>query len=239
VWRDGCEFIEDQPDGPEGCEPLYSWRETPMDVICQTKTRKGLRASDVKLTTGSRSADVIVCGVPTMWAGRLTGKIREHATKVELIPEPGQPWDTIVLTLAKLDNKLWRAPYPELLPAIDLREKRTELPTRDQLQYGEWDVGQTNSEFEITIPIKDDMDWLKPDHLRVAVAENAFSLYVMGQEDRPFLAGETYHRILPREADWRLLKRKMVGTQAIREIKVRLRKESSGQWRDLIKTWYV
>ena len=89
------------------------------------------------------------------------------------------------------------------------------------------------------VPIKDRPEF-RPDDMRLAVAKDAFSLHVVGQEDAPLLAGETSGPLNPKGSSWRVANYRTKGTQRLLDIEITLQRAPEGGWSgDLIKTWLV
>eukprot|EP00966_Prymnesium_polylepis_P077228 1788966-Prymnesium_polylepis.1 len=92
------------------------------------------------------------------------------------------------------------------------------------------------------VPIKDCPETgFTHDDLRLAVADDAFNLHVVGQEEAPILAGETAGALDPSGCSWRVGRAsKKKGTQMAVNIELTLRKAAGSRWgHQLIKTWYV
>ena len=153
--------------------------------------------------------------------------------------------DTLQLTLVKaVPNTLWRAPWPELVSQLDLRDKRTARyrPRRDELQLGGWDQRQTAETCDITIPFKGGS--LSHDDLRVAVTPEALNVHIAGQEDAPMLGGELRGRIDVSKCTWRIRSakpRKSAPSIKVEEMVISLAKASGGgYWHgDLFKSTYA
>ncbi|KAL1519163.1 hypothetical protein AB1Y20_003423 [Prymnesium parvum] len=234
IWRDGASSIEGRPGGPEG-EPLFTWTESKSELICRARTRSGLCSSDVKLTAGLHSADVHVGGAQTIWCGRTVGRLSPSACKVRVLQPPQAPWTTLELTLHKAEPRLWRAPYLELLAEVDVREAKASLPTRDQLALNGWDYADSERDVLVKVPIKD-CGHMSEDDFRLAVAHDSFNLHVLGQEEKPLLAGETSGMLVPEGCRWSFSQPWVEGTQKFFNIELSLRKRDAGYWhKDLLK----
>lgn len=152
--------------------------------------------------------------------------------------------DTLQLTLIKAEsNLLWLAPWPELKPPLDLRDKKAamhgELPRRDQLQIDGWEQVQEDGKWVIRLPFKAGK-YLTNDQLRVAVTRDGLNVHIAGQEDSPFLAGKLRGRIEPSRCTWRVRHCKPKGTTAVDEMVITIAKEQpSSSWRDLFQMSYV
>lgn len=241
IWRDGCDKLDGQPDGPSGEPPLFTWSETAKEIVLRAATRKEARSTDAKLEITKASAHVSVGGVPTFWSGGLTGRVTPASCRCEVLLAPGEAYSTLQLTLAKADCRLWRAPFPELLGPIDKCESNQRLPRRDELQYGGWELLQKSETWEVKLPLKDlPHARLERDHLRLAVAPDSFSFHIAGQEDAPILAAETVAGIDPKACSWRLGKKRHDGTQALVDVELTLGKSPGSYWgHELIKIWLV
>ncbi|KAL1524620.1 hypothetical protein AB1Y20_019509 [Prymnesium parvum] len=230
VWREGW-----AGPPPRGGEALYGWREGASALVLRGATRASLTRAEVELRVGEARVELRLGGERTMWCGALVGGVVPAACGVELLPTGGVE-QAVVLTLAKAEATYWRAPFPELLPAVEAEEKARRLPTREQLRMDGWSLAQTATGWKAEIPIKDLPD-LGDDYLRFAVAPDAFNLYIAGQENAPLLAGETFCRLNPGLCSWRLTNRRKVGTQPVVDIELIFGAASGGGTPDLIKTW--
>jgi hypothetical protein len=249
LWRDGgSATIEGAPDHPVESGPLFTWVEDPRCIQLRASTRRGLAPSALSLVAKASSVECAVEGRPTPWCGVLVGKIDPEKCTLEVLAgsdamhgsgsaSSSSAHDTLQLTLVKAEpNRLWRAPWPELVTQLDLREKRAAVPrpTRDQLMLGGWDTQQFGGEWQLVITFKAANErHLSHDDLRVAVTADALNIHVAGQEERPMLAGFLWGRIDPNQCTWRIRKGKPRGTQATDELEVTIVKENPGYWGDL------
>ena len=102
---------------------------------------------------------------------------------------------------------------------------------------GEWQCHQTGSKWEVVVPVRPNT--VNPDDIRVGVTSTSFNVHILGQHNGPLLAGETYRRIYPADCRWWYKPTAKTGPKAADEIVIKLAKEESESWKDLIKTWYV
>ena len=143
-----------------------------------------------------------------------------------------------------LSNAQWRAPWPELLKEMDLRDQRSHrrLPRRDEMLVGGYDHAQhADGLVEVVVPFKSGFEWLTHDELRVALASDAINVHVAGQEEAPMLAGQLHGKIDVARCSWSVRAAEARGSMQIEEIVIRLRKAAGHkqQWHDLLKVAYV
>ena len=62
VWRDGCESVVGEPDGPAG-EPLFSWVERRSELVCRARSAPGLRQEDVEVPSRDSNPPLASAGV--------------------------------------------------------------------------------------------------------------------------------------------------------------------------------
>ena len=248
LWRDGLEKVEGAPDHPAECGPLFSWTEDSRVVVVSASTRRGLAHGKLSCKPRPSSIDCFVDGVATPWCGPLVGKIDPDKCSLEVLPNPDPDalTDTLRLTLVKSEyNRLWRAPWPELIQQIDLRERRgSDKPRRDVLMIGGFDCAQRDGLYEIILPFKElqGAHYLSHDDLRVAVTTDCLNVHVAGQEDAPLLAGQLQGAIDPARCRWRVRKPKKKKSAPVptEEIVIELAKQDAGKlWNDLFKVAYV
>ena len=259
LWRDGQKSMHGAPDHPEEGGPLYTWVEDAHTLRVSARTRKGLPPSALSLEARATAVECKVGGVSSPWCGHLVGKVAAAKCSLTVVPgaaaaaasERGYAvaadisdplaassspaddvCDTLQLTLVKaVPNTLWRAPWPELVSQLDLRDKRTARyrPRRDELQLGGWDQRQTAETCDITIPFKGGS--LSHDDLRVAVTPEALNVHIAGQEDAPMLGGELRGRIDVSKCTWRIRSakpRKSAPSIKVEEMVISLAKASGG-----------
>jgi hypothetical protein len=252
LWREGQSALEASPDYSEDSGPLYRWTEQRDRIVVRAQTRRGLPASELRLVVRETHVECFVGGVPTPWCGHLVGRVQPAACSFTVVADadPDAVGDTLQLTLVKAQpNVLWRAPWPELLTHLDLRDKRRIVarPTRDQLLIGGWDQAQHDGKFEIVVPFKAaDGKFMTHDDFRVAVTADGLNIHVAGQEDAPIIGGQLRGKIDVPRCSWRVRKAKKsswkqnAGGREVEELVVELQKaEGQGFWRDLFKVHYV
>jgi len=252
VWRDGRSSQSGCPDHPEDSDPLYIWVEHKAYIIVEAPTRRGLPTSALSFKPRPSSVECLVCGVPTPWCGHLVGKILPAECSFEVVrsPEPDALTDTLRLTLVKAhQNALWRAPWPELLSQLDLKDKRALVrrPGRSEISVGGFDSSQIDGFFEVQIQYKagpEQKKYLADDDLRVGLTADALNVHIAGQEDAPLLGGHLGGKIDVARSSYRIQKgkkkdEKRVGCP-VEELVLSLRKvDGSGHWRDLFKLVYA
>ena len=244
LMRDGRKEAKGCPDHPEDSGPMYSWVEDRSKLVVRASTRKGLEQSSLKLHATKTSVECEINGVATPWCGHLVGRIDPDSSKFEVIRDPTEEAsDILQLTLIKaVPNSLWRAPWPELIAQIDVKEKKALVrkPQRHELLVGGFDQGQKEDKFEIVIQFKAGFEeYLAHDDFRIGVTDNALNIHIAGQEDMPILGGQLRGKIDPRQCSWRVRKGKKKGSMLIEELVIELHKESGqGYWKDLFKTTY-
>ena len=151
---------------------------------------------------------------------------------------------TLRLTLVKESpHALWRAPWPELLPHLDVRERKAAAagvtPRREWLTVGGWDEEQSGEAWTLVLPLRAG-GALRHDDLRVGVTADTFNVHLAGHEDAPLVGGALYGRIAPARCGWHMRAAAPVGTMAVEELVLRLAKEAPGSmWKALIKTAYT
>lgn len=250
LWREGLQRVDGAPDHPEESGPLYTWSESQRTVVVSASTRRGLPQAELTFKPKATSVECRVGGVPTPWCGHLVGKILPAECTFEVVrnPDPSALTDTLQLTLVKADrNRLWRAPWPELVSQIDVRERRSLVPKprRDVLMVGGYDQVQRDGILELVVPFKvlEGASYLSHDDLRVAVTPDGINVHVAGQEDAPMLSGQLHGTIDVAKSTWRVRnppskKKAPVPTQ---EILIELVKHDGGSklWRDLFKVAYL
>ena len=246
LWREGAASFSGAPDHPEECGPLYKWVETRSEIIVSAQTERGLPASELSLKANRSSVECYVRGRATPWCGFLVGHVEPSKCRLEVVPskDPNAISDTLQLTLHKAEaNRLWRAPWPELITNIELREKRAarlhDKPTRSMLQVGGgWDELQKDGEWELVVPFKHGLDH---DDLRVGVTTNpsALNVYIAGREEEPLLGGQLTGLLDPDRCSWRVRAAKAKGTMKIDEIVINLAKAKGNSWRGFFKKHYV
>ncbi|KAL3913800.1 MAG: hypothetical protein SGPRY_007851 [Prymnesium sp.] len=151
VWRGGCELVEGGFHGEE--QPLFTWRETANDLLLSASTRKGLSSDDVSLEVKERWAEVKVCGITTLWSGHLVGCVDPLRCEAKVREVAGQPFQSLQLTLAKADNRFWRAPFPQLLESVEVLEKRQRLPRREEIELEGWSMVQTATGWKAKVQV--------------------------------------------------------------------------------------
>ena len=183
-------------------------------------------------------------GVATPWCGHLVGKVEPAACSLRVLPshdpDTAAVCDTLELRLVKAatNRTLWRAPFPELLAPLDLKERRAPRARRDALNVGGYDTEQSDGGWTITLPFKAGV--LENDDFRVAVTKDAISVYIAGQEDAPMVAGQCGGALDLGKCAWRVRHAKPMGTMKIDEIVITIAKaDPDAYWGDLFKTHYV
>lgn len=246
LWRRGATSVDGEAEHSEGSEPWYTWVETESELTLSARTERGLPPSELSLQARPSSVDCHVRGRATPWCGFLVGHIDPARCCLEVLtnPDEGAVWDTLQLTLAKVQKgRLWRTPWQECLSSVERRERKSALhpdrPRRYELMASDgWDETETDQEWELTLKIK-----AGPAHddLRVAVTTNppALNVHLVGLEDEPLVGGELFGKIVPERSSWHVRAAKSIGSMKVEEIVVRLGKESAGRWRGLIKKHYV
>ena len=265
LWREGQRPVQGAPDHPAESGPLYSWVEDAHSVRLTASTRRGLPQSELSLAVHASSVSCRVGGRLTPWCGHLVHKVvpsqcsltvvsgaPQHQHTATQNDAPSTPdasaagtsdvCDTLQLTLHKATPySLWRAPFPELVSQIDLREKRMRMPRRDELLLGDWNHTTMGEYVEVSMQFK--ASFLEHDCLRVAVTDDALNVHVAGKEDAPMLGGELYGKIDVARCKWRVRScrpRKDAPSMKIEEIVITLAKaESSSHWRDIFRSTYV
>lgn len=268
VWRGGAGTLHGAPDAPDGCAPFYTWEETQTHLVVTAATRKGLRARDVSLRATPSAVDCLVDGAPTPWSGTLVGKVDPARCALEVVAGVGgaasaavaiavdedgadeeavlgaSVCDTLRLTLAKAEpNELWRAPWPELIAPLGLREKRALVrkPTRAELAIERvWDELETEEEWLVKLPYKGGFgEILSHDDLRVALSADTLNIHVAGQEEAPLLGGELCGRLDVSRCSWAIRDGEPIGSIKVEVIDLVLVKETKGAWDGLFRIQYT
>ena len=229
---------------------------------------EGLRARDVSLRATPSAVDCLVDGAPTPWSGTLVGKVDPARCALEVVAGVGgaaaaavaiavdedgadeeavlgaSVCDTLRLTLAKAEpNELWRAPWPELIAPLGLREKRALVrkPTRAELAIERvWDELETEEEWLVKLPYKGGFgEILSHDDLRVALSADTLNIHVAGQEEAPLLGGELCGRLDVSRCSWAIRDGEPIGSIKVEVIDLVLVKETKGAWDGLFRIQYT
>jgi hypothetical protein len=162
-------------------------------------------------------------------------------------------WDTLELTIAKAEGRLWRAPFEGLLADVEVGDARRALPRREALSSvngSGWQHAQESDSWSVVVPIM----W-KPiaesaarsgrspaDDLLVAVSPNGFNVHVAGQLHAPIVGGELYGRVLPELCSYSVRAPRLGMEEG--ELSLKLVKDTAsagvlGHWADLIMVHHV
>lgn len=246
LWREGAVSFDGAPDHPEDSAPFYTWTETEAAITLRAQTERGLPSSALSLKAKRSSVECHVRGRATPWCGFLVGHVDPSRCTLEVVPcvDAAAVSDTLQLTLAKAAKaQLWRAPWPELLAAMEVRERRSnalqDRPRRSVLMAsGGWDEMEKDGIWEIVIAVK---HGLAPDDFRVGITTNpsALNLHVVGQEDEPIIGGQLWGTLDPERSSWHIRAAKPKGSMKIDEIVLNLAKEKGSVWRGFFKKHYV
>ena len=245
LMRDGVTSVAGESEHSEDSPALFAWTEDRKSVRVTAQTARGLPETALTLRTGANFVDCAVHGRPTPWCGVLTGKVVPEGCTLRVVPagDDDAVCDTLELQLVKAEpGRLWRAPWPEMLAPLDLRERRSaamaEKPRREWLTVRGFDEAQTPEGWEIVVPYRTGKS-LTHDDWRVAVTNDAFSVYVAGQDDMPMIGGELHGSLAPAKCSWTIREADPIGSMGIEEIVVSLVKARPGMWPGLIKKVYV
>jgi len=266
VWRTGCGQLRCETESPPPVEghgaesgggPLFWWRETAAEVVLTARTRRGIDLSSLRLDAREASLDLEVDGIPSPWSGALCGRALPAGCSAAVLP-PAQGCEAdhslLQLTVAKADEgpsaRYWRAPFRDLLPLVEARERLAEHAPRGSLLHtpdSGWQSGQTSDAFEVLMPLSADVSTVEDADrlLRVAVTARSVSVHVAGQPDAPLLAGETHGKLLVGGCSWRLARSKVRGWRGepLQQLELHLAKDTAsagpgGHWPDLFSTEY-
>lgn len=256
LWRTGLARHAGAPEHPADCDPLYVWYEDAHAMVVRSSTARGTPATALKLQAGSNFVECFVRGVRSMWSGVLVGKIEPSSCRLEVLPPPsaeetgaaaadtvGACCDTLQLTLVKAEPRgLWLAPWPELLDAIEKRERSSAVlrdkPRREELEAGGWDAAQADDTWQLIIPFRSG-GRLTHDDLRVGVTADALNVHVAGQQHAPLLGGELHARIDLARSSWSVRTAAPIGSVSVDEMVITLIKERKATWPRLFKRMYA
>ena len=106
-------------------------------------------------------------GIPSPWSGALCGRALPAGCSAAVLP-PAKGCEAdhslLQLTVAKADEgpsaRYWRAPFRDLLPLVEARERLAEHAPRGSLLHtpdSGWQSGQTSDAFEVLMPLSADV----------------------------------------------------------------------------------